>query len=138
MTSTLVPDTYRPLNSVRSRAHVRVLIESYAGVLHAPQGVAAELYDISMEGLGFTTQVPLPLAEDVYLSFTLPDSNGIPFVFHTQGSLIHSTYLPARGHYLNGYEFKYLTPTQSSILVNYIHLLIERLVGTKPFSTLTS
>jgi hypothetical protein len=128
MSNALVPETYRPLDSVRSRTHVRVLIESYAGVLHAPNGVAADLYDISLEGLGFTTQIAMPLADDVYLSFTLPDTDGAPFVFHTQGTVIHSTYIPGRSHYLNGYEFKYLTPTQSRVLVNYIHLLIEKMV----------
>jgi c-di-GMP-binding flagellar brake protein YcgR len=108
------------------RLNIRVDIASYAGMLHAPEGTRADLIDISLGGIGFVSDLALTPASDIYVSFTLPDLNGAPFVFHVKGNLIHSTYVERHGGFLNGFEFLFLTETQDTVLRHYITLLIAK------------
>jgi len=107
--------------------HIRLKIESYSGVLHAPDGAHADLVDVSLGGIGFVTREPMSVAKDVYVSFTLPDLNGAPFVFHVKGDLVHSTPMDHYEGYLNGLVFNHLTLTQDEVLRHYMALILANL-----------
>ena len=124
-TTTTTTEGLPKVDPYAKRFHVRVKVESYSGVLNAPEGLQADLVDISLGGLGFVTRDALVPANDVYLSFTLPDLTGTPFVFHVKGSLIHSTYVKRHEGYLNGFEYGYLTPTQDEVLRHYISMMLK-------------
>ena len=123
-TSTYIP----PLGK---RMNVRVDIASYAGMLHAPENARADLVDISLGGIGFVSDAALTPASDIYVSFTLPDLTGAPFVFHVKGNLIHSTYVARHNGFLNGFEFLFLTETQDTVLRHYITLLIAKALAVE-------
>jgi len=107
--------------------HIRLKIESYSGVLHAPDGAHADLVDVSLGGVGFVTREPMSPAKDVYVSFTLPDLNGAPFVFHVKGELVHSTRMDQYDGYLNGLVFNHLTRAQDEVLLHYMGLILDKL-----------
>jgi c-di-GMP-binding flagellar brake protein YcgR len=122
-------DYYSPedLRETSQRLHVRVKIESYSGVLQAPENAHATLTDISLGGIGFVTKEALKAPEkNVYISFTIPDVTGAPFVFHVKGEIIHSTFVKGHEGYLNGFEYDHLTSTQRDVLKHYILEIIEK------------
>ena len=115
------------LRDSSKRLNVRVKIESYSGVLHAPENANATLTDISLGGLGFVTKDQLKAPEkNVYISFTIPDITGAPFVFHVKGTIIHSTFVDRYEGHLNGYEYDHLTSMQRDVLKHYILEIIQK------------
>ena len=118
--------TAHDLRDSSKRLNVRVKIESYSGVLHAPENTHATLTDISLGGLGFVTKDQLKAPEkNVYLSFTIPDITGAPFVFHVKGAIIHSTFVDRYEGHLNGFEYDHLTSMQRDVLKHYILEIIQ-------------
>ena len=127
--STTPATSANKLGRYAKRFHIRVKIESYAGFHSGPEGVHADLVDLSIGGVGFVTRDQLTPASDVYVSFSIPDINGAPFTFHVKGDLVHSTFVKHHEGYLNGFEYGHLTPTQEEVLKNYISKVILKNLG---------